>query len=1730
MKNFRPDHPRRSWIYELLLVAVLLAAAALRLTGIYWDEDQHLHPDERFLTGVVSSLEPVHSLQEYFDTDTSTLNPNNRGYGFFVYGTLPIFLVRYAAEWAHQTGYGQVHVVGRVLSALADLGVVTLVYLIAARLFDKRVGLLAAIFSAFSVMQIQQSHFWTVDNFVNFFSVLAIYFAIRVASSKKDSLKASDFIGFGVALGFSFASKLSTPLQMAALVATLPAAMGLRFLAQPSSQRPAQLERAAWLLTLAGVISIIMFRLLQPYAFTGQGLLGGGLNPHWVDTMKQLSAQVNGDADWPPSMQWARRPLWFGLENMLRWGLGLPLGLVTWAGFIWAGWRMLRNDEWRKPQVILWAWALAYFLVQSFSFNPTMRYFLPVYPALAVFGAWGIFALWEAGARRGRAVKWRGYLRLTTMILGAVAVLGAALWSIAFVQIYRQSMSRIAAARWIYENVPGPITLTVVTESKETHQPLAVPYDFIIRSDTPYFTTFAAHKNGQVTQIDLKHLLAPVHATLTSGVQTESTIPLANWHQVEDLLGLQPGETLQITFPIAPEVVAGPVTAYHFSFSLPAGEGKLIVQSADLRNSQIPDVPGQPILVAPQAINMGETAALDFGLAQGTLPDQLVLQVRAESPLSLAPLQFHLQLSIAPEMSSPLVDEVFRATPGTDPGASGFAANIPLSQPFPVLANSTYYLQLSLQSENEVALLGSALANETSWDDGQPLRIDGYDGYGGIYPGDLNFEMYWDEDASKVLRFQDTLDHSEYIFITSSRQWGSLPRIPERFPLVVAYYRALLGCPDNKTVEWCYIRAQIGTFQGHLGFELVQVFENSPRLGSVRINDQGAEEAFTVYDHPKVFIFKKSADYDPAQVAAILSAAPVSQAQHITPKKASGSIPPTLQLPADRLAQQQAGGTWSELFNRASLVNASPWVSLLVWYLVLGVLGIAVYPLLRWALPGLKDGGYPFARLAGLLLLSYLVWLGGSLGLTFSRTWLAIVFALLIVLGALVARPQLAAMRAEWKNQRNQFLRTELLFLIFFLIMLAIRYTNPDLWHPSFGGEKPMDFSYFNAVLKSTSFPPYDPWFAGGYINYYYYGFVLVGSLVKLLGIIPSVAYNLILPSLFAMLALGTYSVVWNLWTAWKPGADKRISISAEAVGLSAAIAILLLGNLGSLHLIYLSYMKLGAQGAALDSGGLLSHLSWVVQGLWMSLKGQPLPVGLGNWYWDPTRIFPAPNESAPITEFPLFTFAYADLHAHMIALPVTVLTLGWALSAILSRAWQSAKSRLQIAWSFIFGAVVIGSLRPINTWDLPVYLAIAALAAAYSIWRYRTSTKGSRGKRHIPWFLALAAAGGLTVLSLLAYLPFSWWYRQGYSSVRMWDGAHVSYGRYFVHWGIFLFFIVAWMIWETRQWLASTPLSSLRKLEPYIWVGLFALLAMVLVLGGLALIGVKIGWLLVPLLVWTGLLLLRPKQDEAKRLILFLIGTSLFLTLMVEVIVLQGDISRMNTVFKFYMQAWTLLAICAAFAAAWSLQALRQWAPSWRGVWQVLAAALLAGGGLFMLLGVTAKMRDRMTAEAPHTLDGMSYMNYSIYYESDHLLQLNQDYEGIRWMQDNVQGSPVIVEGHTGEYRWGARYAINTGLPAVLGWNFHQRQQREFVAGNDVWARVGEIMEFYTTTDLDTVRSFLTRYNVKYIIVGQVERAVYPGPGLDKFEQQDGVLWREVFRTGDTVIYEVLPNTLAQE
>ena len=118
--------------------------------------------------------------------------------------------------------------------------------------------------------------------------------------------------------------------------------------------------------------------------------------------------------------------------------------------------------------------------------------------------------------------------------------------------------------------------------------------------------------------------------------------------------------------------------------------------------------------------------------------------------------------------------------------------------------------------------------------------------------------------------------------------------------------------------------AKPGQFKGRLGYDLQAVFESYPTLGSIVINDQSAEEAFTFYDHPKVMIFKKNKNFNITEVQSILGTVDLTKAIHLLPREFSNYS--SLLLPADKLAQQRAGGTWSDLFNYDWIQNRYPCV------------------------------------------------------------------------------------------------------------------------------------------------------------------------------------------------------------------------------------------------------------------------------------------------------------------------------------------------------------------------------------------------------------------------------------------------------------------------------------------------------------------------------------------------------------------------------------------------------------------------------------------------------------------------------------------------------------------------------------------------------------------------------------------------------------------------------------
>jgi len=1632
--NSREKYP---WLYDVLFLLVFLLAGYLRLTGLDWGQGGGQHPDENHFSGVLESLRtqkcdnpivPVPacpsnlkhwiSIGDYFNSATSPLNPYNYPVGSYVYGDLPMTIIRIAAD---ATNEKYLREFGRQFSAFADLFAIFFLYLLVSHLYGRRVGLLASLFSALTVMQIQQAHFFTVDLFVNAFAFLALLFAVAILEHKDKRIEDWEqpqlefeevpeeemenwflslrsqlavlrplitsplfffSIAFGLALGMAMASKIN----IAPLAIVLPAAFVLRFLIQKKESGQPLLKDWAqntnyWTLVVVcliagGVATFISFRIFQPYAFDGLGL-----DSRWVADLTQQRAQATGEADLPWNLQWARRSHLYSFTNLTVWGLGLPLGILAWAGFLTMGWRILKG-EWRHA--LLWGWTAIYFLWQSLQFNPTMRYQLPIYPLLGMMAAWFVY---ELAGLNVQTLKRSNVRTILASLLAVTVLLLTAGWAFAFLNIYLRDEPRIAASHWIFQNIPGPINVQIQTEDSILNQPLPFPIGGFIQAGRPYKTAFAAPIDGTLDNITLGHAINR----------------------------LAPSSTLKLTLSNAPSPASGKV-------------------------------------------------------------------------LATASLTSHFEAN-------------------GDPRGGSYA--LKLNKPVSLKRGSIYYLQLEIDS-GILQISGATVANETDYDYPLPLRVDNNDAFGGIYRGDLNLQVYWDDNIEKFNRFVSTLNDTDYILIPTAHQYSQITRVPERYPLTTLYYRELIGCPEGKDITWCYRVAEPGQFKGRLGYDLVAVFESYPTLGPIVINDQSAEEAFTFYDHPKTMIFKKNKDFNIIRVQSILSTVDLTKAIHLLPPEFSSYH--SLLLPADKLARQYAGGTWSDLFNYDWIQNRYPVLGLVIWYLFIFILGLTVYPLTRLVMPGLADKGYPLSRVLGLVLFGYLAWIAGSAGIPNTRITIAIIFGLLLIMGALLAYYQRAELRLEWQNNRKYFLMIEGLFLAFFLIDLIIRIGNPDLWHPAKGGERPMDFSYFNAVLKSTVFPPYDPWFEGGYINYYYYGFVLVGMPVKLLGIVPSIAYNFILPTLFAMVGVSAFSLGWNLLS--RDEAEGQANETLALIGGTAASFLtILLGNLGTIQLIYQKLQELGAVGTFHWNNTLFQRWTWAFQGFLLILKGFSLPIGPGDWYWNPSRVIP-PGGGNEITEFPLFTFIYSDLHAHMIAIPLALLAVSWGLAVVAGRAkWRN---RLTAACGLIVGGLLIGAFYPANLSDTYTYLLIGMIAIGYAIFSY---TNTSSILRRIA--LAVGVVIALFLLSHYLYEPYRASYSQAYSALDEWKGPFTPLASYLTHWLVFLFIVVSWMAWETHEWMASTPVSALRKLRPYALLIESTLVVFALALLVLAYKGISIGWIALPIATWAAVLLLRPNLPDAKRFVLFLIGTALLITIVVEVVVVRGDIGRQNTIFKFYMQAWILLAVSAGAAFAWTLPGFFKWLLGWRAFWQTAMIFLLAGAALFTVTGTAGKMRDRWIVQAPRTLDAMTFMKYADYDDFGQRLDLSEDYKAIRWMQDNVKGSPVIVEGNCSEYRWCTRFTIYTGLPGVVGWNWHQRQQRVL---QTLWVedRVNAVGNFYNSRDTESAREFLKKYDVRYIVVGQLERAAYTSQGLAKFKLFDGKYWNAVYHDGDTVIYEV--------
>jgi YYY domain-containing protein len=835
--------------------------------------------------------------------------------------------------------------------------------------------------------------------------------------------------------------------------------------------------------------------------------------------------------------------------------------------------------------------------------------------------------------------------------------------------------------------------------------------------------------------------------------------------------------------------------------------------------------------------------------------------------------------------------------------------------------------------------------------------------------------------------------------------------------------------------------------------------------------------------------------------------------------------------------------------------------AVLRWWLVLLLLGAIGLPFSRRLLGILPDGGLAFARPLGLLAAGLLYWLGAMAGIL-PNNLLGAVLVVLILAGAgfWLLRQEGLDLRAWWGQHGRLLLGYELLFGATFLLWALFRAYNPNI--ETSGGEKYMEMAFLSAILDSPGFPPRDPWFAGGSISYYYFGYVIAALITRLSMLSRFVAFNLIVPTTLAMTLVAATGLGWNL--AALSGAVR--GRARWIAGLFTALIAALMGSLeGFLELAYIrawlparffdwiAIKNLGVATTVCGEAG-----SGYGAGGWVP--------GRFIWWWRGSRVI---TDIDPISggcrevihEFPFFSFMLSDAHPHLMTLPYALLVLALAL-AVLAGGFDPERERSLWSPRYLALPAIVGALGFLNTWDLPTYgfvvvaawalraqlrpaasigfedlrgnglllllglaglsglawratgawfelrqglppeaqsapqrgllvaiLLALAIAAIWQLWtRAREGQSGAAGLLDAARF-----ATWLGGLSIALYLPFYLGFSSQASGIGISD-VRTRLPQWLVHFGS-LFWLACSLVLlaaaRIRKRLTRISLPSMIILGLAGGLGLYALLAqawtaLVLALvAGLAASLALEGWLAA-----VG----DPERElpVAETFALLCVALGLLLPLATEFVFLRDLFgSRMNSIFKFYYQAWLLLAVGGGYAL-WALwrrlprPAARLW---------TIPTALLVLAGLVFTVNATWSRSNGFQAPEGLSLDGLRWWRGGN----------AGDLEAAAWLAENSPRDSVILEASTpGGYAHNGRISLASGRPTVLGWLGHEHQWRGNAARAELDARQADVESAYGRANAAELETILRRYSVGYVVVGNLERGMgYYSPASEDAMRQ---------------------------
>ncbi|MEX1052517.1 MAG: DUF2298 domain-containing protein [Patescibacteria group bacterium] len=355
------------------------------------------------------------------------------------------------------------------------------------------------------------------------------------------------------------------------------------------------------------------------------------------------------------------------------------------------------------------------------------------------------------------------------------------------------------------------------------------------------------------------------------------------------------------------------------------------------------------------------------------------------------------------------------------------------------------------------------------------------------------------------------------------------------------------------------------------------------------------------------------------------------------------------------------------------------------WYFLVFILGLLFFPLTKRLFSSFIDKGYAFSKTIAILLLSYIVFVFGSLKIpVFNISFISSAAAVILFI-SLIFLTSWAKRSSSWPKRIIVF--EEALFIVSFIFLAFIRGQRPDIH----GLEKFMDFGIINSILRSNYFPPLDMWLSSdstnlsGYaVNYYYFGHLWSALLIKLSGIKASIGYNLSLATIFGLSMTSVFSICLNLIYLFKKNVLKLKKIKLFTLALYGLLGALIVNLGGNLHTIYLF-----TSGYPNES----PIPFWQILSTFTPEK---------YWYPNATRFIPF-----TIHEFPSYSFTVADLHGHVLDIPFVLLTI--SLFFLIYSALKKSENIKNYILYFIFAGFMIAILYMTNAFDGLIYFILAA-------------------------------------------------------------------------------------------------------------------------------------------------------------------------------------------------------------------------------------------------------------------------------------------------------------------------------------------------------------------------------------------------------------------------------------